>query len=96
MDPQIIRAILPKMKQIYSANASWKSDFLCPVQGDEEFSESWINGLTQDSSEDRQGFGMFVIMDPRLKHGYIEIDSEEAENLLRSLSEMRLLCEAKL
>ena len=90
-DPQIIRAILPKMKQIYSAAAkhSWKSDFLCPVQGDEEFSESWINGLTQDSSEDRLTLAK-VIMDPRLQHGYVEIDSEEAENLIRALSEMRL------
>ena len=29
-------------------------------------------------------------MDPRLQHGYVEIDSEEAENLIRALSEMRL------
>ena len=56
---------------------------------DEELIRSWKQSMRDDFIRDRQSLGR-LLSNPRFAHGYVEIENEDAELILRALAEARL------
>jgi hypothetical protein len=56
---------------------------------DEDFVEAWESGLKEEFLNDRKALAR-LLRNPKFKHGYVEVEEDEIEELLRSLTELRL------
>jgi hypothetical protein len=90
VDSRIIQAILPQIEKIF-ANASRSGGlaYACPNPMDEDFVEAWESGLKEEFLNDRKALAC-LLRNPKFKHGYIEVEDEKVDELLRSLTELRL------
>lgn len=90
VDPRILQAILPELEKTFaSASRSSGVTFACPNPLDDDFVEAWENGLKEEFFNDRKVLAR-LLRHPNFKHGYVEVQDEEAEELLRSLTELRI------
>ena len=51
--------------------------------------EAWESGLKEEFLNDRKVLAR-LLRNPKFKHGYVEVEDEEVDELLRSLTELRL------
>lgn len=90
VDPRILQAILPEIEKMFArASKSGSLAYACPNPLDEDFVEAWESGLKEEFLNDRKALAR-LLRNPRFKHGYVEVKDEEVEELLRSLTELRL------
>ncbi len=90
-----MQAILPRLEEAFALlnHQNWNS-FPCPNPLDEDFSQAWEDGLKHETSEDRIALARLLKL-PRFQHGFVQVSEEEAENVLRGLSELRLTIREK-
>ena len=90
VDSRILQAILPQIEKIF-ANASKSGGlaYACPNPMDEDFVEAWESGLKEEFLNDRKALAR-LLRNPKFKYGYVEVEEEEVDELLRSLTELRL------
>jgi len=90
IDSKITREIVPLIITCFSEAGRVNAvRFPCPEETDEVLIESWNTSLEEDLLHDRHKVaGLFN--DPKFAHGYVEIADEDAEAVLRSLTELRL------
>ena len=95
VDGRIMQAILPRLEEAFALlnQQNWNS-FPCPNPLDEDFSQAWEDGLKHETSEDRIALARLLKL-PRFQHGFVQVSEEEAENVLRGLSELRLTIREK-
>ena len=70
------------------ASKSGSLAYACPNPLDEDFVEAWESGK-EEFLNDRKVFAR-LLRNPKFKHGYVEVEDEEVDELLRSLTELRL------
>ena len=51
--------------------------------------EAWESGLKEEFLNDRKALAR-LLRNPKFKHGYVEVEDDEVDELLRSLTELRL------
>ena len=85
-----MQSILPEIeKMIAHASKSGSFAYACPNPLDEDFVEAWESGLMEEFLNDRKALAR-LLRNPKFKHGYVEVKNEEVDELLRSLTEIRL------
>ena len=90
VDPRILQAILPEIEKMFAqASKSGSLAYACPNPMDEDFMEAWESSLKEEFLNDRKALAR-LLRNPKFKHGYVEVKEEEVEELLRSLTELRL------
>jgi hypothetical protein len=90
VDPRILQAILPELEKIFGkASKTSGVSFACPNPLDEDFVEAWESGLKEEFLNDRKVLAR-LLRNPKFKHGYVEVQDDEVEELLRSLTELRI------
>ena len=90
VDPRILQAILPEIEKMFArASKSGSLAYACPNPLDEDFVEAWESGLKEEFLNDRKALAR-LLRNPKFKHGYVEVEDEEVDELLRSLTELRL------
>ena len=90
VDPRILQAILPEIEKMFArASKSGSLAYACPNPLDEDFVEAWESGLKEEFLNDRKVLAR-LLRNPKFKHGYVEVEDEEVDELLRSLAELRL------
>lgn len=90
VDPRILQAILPEIEKMFvRASNSGSLAYACPNPLDEDFVEAWESGLKEEFLNDRKALAR-LLRDPKFKYGYVEIEDEQVDELLRSLTELRL------
>jgi len=90
IDSRITREVVPLIVKCFSeAGRVNTALFPCPEETDEELIESWNTSLEEDLLHDRHKLAG-LLNDPKFAHGYVEIADEDAESVLRSLTELRL------
>ena len=95
VDRRIIQAILPKLEESFSLlGQQTLNSFACPNPLDDDFSQAWEDGLNEENRENRSALAR-VFKRPGVRHGYVQVKEDETENILRGLSELRLLVRDK-
>lgn len=95
VDSRIIQAILPKLEESFSLLGQQNlNSFPCPNPLDDDFSQAWEDGLNEENQENRSALAR-LFKRPRFQHGYVQVKEDETENILRGLSELRLLVRDK-
>ena len=90
VDSRILQAILPEMEKMFArASKSGSLAYACPNPLDEDFVEAWESGLKEEFLNDRKALAR-LLRNPKFKYGYVEVKEEEVDELLRSLTELRL------
>ena len=90
VDATIIEAILPEIGRAFStAQRESAFSFVCPNPLDDDLVEAWEGGLADEARGDR-GAVARLLSDPKFASGQVEVSEEDAENLLRGLTELRL------
>jgi hypothetical protein len=90
VDSRILQAILPQLEKTFGrASKSGGLAYACPNPMDEDFVEAWESGLKEEFLNDRKVLAR-LLRNPKFKHGYVEVEEDEIEELLRSLTELRL------
>ena len=90
VDPRILRGILPELEKTFvRASKSSGVGFACPSPLDEDFADAWESGLREEFLNDRKSLAK-MLRSQKFQHGYVEVEENEAEDLLRSITEMRL------
>ena len=90
VDSRILQAILPELEKTFGkASKTSGVTFACPNPLDEDFVDAWESGLKEEFLNDRKSLAR-LLRNPKFKHGYVEVEEDEAEELLRSLTELRL------
>ena len=90
VDPRILQAILPELEKTFGkASKTSGVSFACPNPLDEDFVEAWESGLKEEFLSDRKVLAR-LLRNPKFKHGYVEVQDDEVEELLRSLTELRI------
>ena len=90
VDSRILQAILPQLEKTFGrASKSGGLAYACPNPMDEDFVEAWESGLKEEFLNDRKALAR-LLRNPKFKHGYVEVEEDEIEELLRSLTELRL------
>ena len=90
IDSRITRAVVPLIVKCFSASGK-KANASYPYSDgdDSDFTDSWEISLKEDFAKDRQSLAR-LLNNPKLAHGYIEVDESETEFVLRAVSEVRL------
>ena len=89
VDPRILQAISPEIEKMFArASKSGSLAYACPNPLDEDF-EAWESGLKEEFLNDRKALARLCGIQ-NFKHGYVEVEDEEVDELLRSLTELRL------
>ena len=90
VDSRILQAMLPELEKTFGkASKTSGVTFACPNPLDEDFVDAWESGLKEEFFNDRKSLAR-LLRNPKFKHGYVEVEEDEAEELLRSLTELRL------
>ena len=90
VDPHILQAILPEIEKIFArASKSGSLAYACPNPLDEDFVEAWESGLKEEFLNDRKALAR-LLRNPKFRHGYVEVEDEEVDEILRSITELRL------
>ena len=64
------------------ASKSGSLAYACPNPLDEDFVEAWESGLKEEFLNDRKALASSA--KSKFKHGYVEVEDEEVDELLRS------------
>ena len=90
VDPRILQAISPEIEKMFArASKSGSLAYACPNPLDEDFVEAWESGLKEEFLNDRKALAR-LLRNPKFKHGYVEVEDEEVDEILRSITELRL------
>ena len=90
VDPHILQAILPEIEKMFArASKSGSLAYACPNPLDEDFVEAWESGLKEEFLNDRKALAR-LLRNPKFRHGYVEVEDEEVDEILRSITEIRL------
>lgn len=90
VDSRILQAILPQVEKTFArASKLGGIAYACPNPMDEDFVEAWESGLKEEFLHDRKVLAR-LLRNPKFKHGYVEVQEKEVDELLRSLTEIRL------
>ena len=90
VDPRILQAILPEIEKMFvRASKSGSLAYACPNPLDEDFVEAWESGLKEEFLNDRKALAR-LLRNPKFRHGYVEVEDEEVDEILRSITELRL------
>jgi len=90
VDPRILQAILPEIEKMFArASKSGSLAYACPNPLDEDFVEAWESGLKEEFLNDRKALAR-LLRNPKFRHGYVEVEDEEVDEILRSITELRL------
>ena len=90
VDSRILQAILPEMEKMFAhASKSGSYAYACPNPLDEDFVEAWESGLREEFLNDRKSLAR-LLRNSKFKYGHVEVKEEEVDELLRSLTELRL------
>ena len=89
-DARIVEAVLPELGKVFSASQrSSAFSFVCPNPLDDDLVEAWESGLAEEARVDR-GAVARLLRNPKFASGRVEVEDEDAEDLLRGLTELRL------
>ena len=96
VDPSLLGLILPYLSQAFRESVASRehSRSLPPSSGDEELQASWKEGLEEEGRVDRLSL-VRLFENPSLKNGLVEIPEEEAEEVLRSITDLRIFIREK-
>ena len=90
VDSRITRAVTPLIVKCFSkCGKSHYPSYPSAVEQDDELIQSWQNSLKDDLARDRQYLAR-LLNDPKFSHGYIEVPEDNAELVLRAITEVRL------
>jgi hypothetical protein len=90
VDPHILQAILPEIEKMFaSSSKSGSLAYACPNPLDEDFVEAWESGLKEEFLNDRKALAR-LLRNPKFRYGYVEVEDEEVDEILRSITELRL------
>jgi hypothetical protein len=90
VDPRILQAILPEIEKMFArASKSGSLAYACPNPLDEDFVEAWESGLKEEFLNDRKALAR-LLRNPKFRYGYVEVEDEEVDEILRSITELRL------
>jgi hypothetical protein len=90
VEPRLIQAVLPELGKIFAASQKQSAfTFVCPNPLDEDLVEAWEEGLAEDARSDRSALAR-LLRDSNFAYGRIEVQEDDAEDLLRGLTELRL------
>lgn len=90
VDPRILQAILPEIEKMFArASKSGSLAYVCPNPFDEDFVEAWESGLKEEFLNDRKALAR-LLRNPKFRYGYVEVEDEEVDEILRSITELRL------
>ena len=90
VDPRILQAILPEIEKMFvRASKSGSLAYACPNPLDEDFVEAWESGLKEEFLNDRKALAR-LLRNPKFRYGYVEVEDEEVDEILRSITELRL------
>ena len=90
VDPRILQAILPEIEKLFArASKSGSLAYACPNPLDEDFVEAWESGLKEEFLNDRKALAR-LLRNPKFRYGYVEVEDEEVDEILRSITELRL------
>ena len=90
VDSRITRAVAPLITKCFSdcGKASTPS-FPYLNEDDTDLLEAWKSSLREDMSRDRQSLAQ-LLTDAKFKHGFVEVLDENAEFVIRAITEIRL------
>ena len=90
VDPRILQAILPEIEKMFARSSkSGNLAYACPNPLDEDFVEAWESGLKEEFLNDRKALAR-LLRNPKFRYGYVEVEYEEVDEILRSITELRL------
>jgi hypothetical protein len=90
VDARIVEAVLPELGRVFSASQRESAfSFVCPNPLDDDLVEAWESGLAEEARGDR-GAVARLLRHPKFASGRVEVEDEDAEDLLRGLTELRL------
>ena len=90
VDARIVEAVLPELGRVFAASQRESAfPFVCPNPLDEDLVETWESGLAEEARGDR-GAVARLLRHPKFASGRVEVEDEDAEDLLRGLTELRL------
>ena len=90
VDPRILQAILPEIEKMFACSSkSGSLAYACPNPLDEDFVEAWESGLKEEFLNDRKALAR-LLRNPKFRYGYVEVEDEEVDEILRSITELRL------
>ena len=90
VDPRILQTILPEIEKMFArASKSGSLCYACPNPLDEDFVEAWESGLKEEFLNDRKALAR-LLRNPKFRYGYVEVEDEEVDEILRSITELRL------
>ena len=90
VDPRILQAILPEIEKMFACSSkSGSLAYACPNPLDEDFVEAWESGLKEEFLNDRKALAR-LLRNPKFRYGYVEVENEEVDEILRSITELRL------
>lgn len=90
IDSRITRAVAPLIAKSFSDCGKISTpSFPYIEEEDEDLSILWKESLKDDMVNDRQCLAR-LLNNPRFAHGYVEVDIESADLVLRAITEVRL------
>ena len=90
VEPRLIQAVLPELGKIFAASQKKSAfTFVCPNPSDDDLVEAWEEGLAEDARSDRSALAR-LLGNPKFAYGRVEVETDDAEDLLRGLTELRL------
>ena len=90
VDSWILKAIIPELGRVFAiAQKESAYSFVCPNPLDDDLVEAWESGLAEEARVDR-GAVARLLKSPKFPFGQVEVEEEDAEDLLRGLTELRL------
>ena len=89
IDSRITRAVTPLIIKCFSECGKVSPVFPKVDEKDIDLLEAWEESLKEDLAQDRQSLAR-LLNNPKFTHGYIEVDENEAEYILRAITEIRL------
>lgn len=89
IDSRITRMVSPLIRNSFSTTGKVTCpEFPYPEESDVELVDSWQSGLREEIAQDRLALAR-LLNDARFPHGYVVIEEDQAECILRGLSELR-------
>ena len=90
IDPRITRSLTPVITKCFSEcrNTSLPS-FPYRDESDQDLADAWLASLAEDYARDRQAVAR-LFNNPKFAHGYVEVSEDDAELVLRAITEIRL------
>jgi len=90
VDARIVEAVLPELGRVFSdSHRESPFPFVCPNPLDDDLVEAWESGLAEEARGDRVAVAR-LLENPNFASGHVEVDADDAEDLLRGLTELRL------